>query len=357
MNIQEATRSYEAWMRECTTVVAADVRAKHEQMKKDVFLFFRGTYYRWAQMWPDVCPELSQAPKVLACGDLHVGSFGTWRDAEGRLSWGVDDFDEACRLAYTNDLVRPAASVKIVIDCEQLEIKLKRGCEAILKGYELGIRKGGWPFVLAEREKNLQKLGIEAIKPSEDFWEKLCGLPRISERLAPDLKKAFEASLPPRLKYQVLRREAGMGSRGQQRFVALAEWEGGYIAREAKALVPSSCTWVKGELGSGQGNYELAIARAVRSRDPFQQVMGRWLIRRLSPDSNPIEITDLPRDRDEEILLQAMGTEAANVHSGNKNSVKSILKDLGKRKPNWLRSAAKDMAKAMEHDWKKFGRL
>src|ERR1039458_5738131 len=38
---------------------------------------------------------LRDAPKVLAVGDLHVGSFGTWRDTEGRLSWGVDDFDES----------------------------------------------------------------------------------------------------------------------------------------------------------------------------------------------------------------------------------------------------------------------
>jgi len=35
---------------------------------------------------------------VLAVGDLHVENFGTWRDAEGRLIWGVNDFDEAWRL-------------------------------------------------------------------------------------------------------------------------------------------------------------------------------------------------------------------------------------------------------------------
>lgn len=357
MNIREATQSYEAWMRKCTRVVEADLRAKHQQMKEDFFLFFRGTYYRWAQMWPELCPELSRGPKVLACGDLHVGSFGTWRDAEGRLSWGVDDFDEACRLAYTNDLVRLAASVKIVVDCEHLAIKLKHGCEAILEGYEQGLRKGGCPFVLAERERNLQNLGIEAIKPAEDFWEKLRALPKTSGPLPRDLKKAFEKSLPPGLNYQVRRRDAGMGSRGQERFVAIAEWEGGSIAREAKALVPSSCTWVLGDTGRGQGNYQAAIAGAVRARDPFQQVTGTWLIRRLSPDSNPIEIGDLPKNRDEEMLLHAMGTEAANVHSGSTKNVGAILRDLSKRKPNWLRAAAKDTAKAMEREWKHFRKV
>jgi hypothetical protein len=80
--------------------------------------------------------------------------------------------------------------------------------------------------------------------------------------------------------------------------------------------------------------------------------VGAWLIRRLSPESNPIEIADLPEERDEETLLYAMGSEAANVHLGSKRQVADILKDLGRRKSNWLRSAARDMAKAMEGDWK-----
>ena len=90
----------------CTTVIEADLQFKHRQMRKEPFLFFRATFYRWAQQWPDVCADLRQAPKILAVGDLHVGSFGTWRDAEGRLCWGVDDFDESWPLPYTNDLVR-----------------------------------------------------------------------------------------------------------------------------------------------------------------------------------------------------------------------------------------------------------
>jgi hypothetical protein len=58
--------------------------------------------------------------------------------------------------------------------------------------------------------------------------------------------------------------------------------------------------------------------------------------------------------RDEETLLYAMGSEAANVHLGSKRQIADILKDLGRRKSNWLRSAARDMAKAMEGDWKRY---
>jgi hypothetical protein len=354
MNVREATQSYEAWMRKCSAVIEADLRRKHEQMKEDLFLFFRGTYYRWAQLFPEICPALSRAPKILACGDLHVGSFGTWRDTEGRLSWGVDDFDEAYPLAYTNDLIRLASSVKIVTDCEQLTIKLKRGCEAILDGYEQALRTGGRPIVLAEQEKYLQKLGIDAIKPSREFWSKLNRLPRVSGTLPRGLKAILQKTLPPQADYKLARRKAGMGSLGQQRFVAVADWQGGCIAREAKALVPSSSMWVEGRTGSGQGYYQEAMSGAVRSRDPFQRIMGGWLIRRLSPDSNPIEIVDLARNRDEETLLHAMGMEAANVHLGSKGSVRNIVKDLHKKRSNWLRAAAKEMAKAMEQEWKKY---
>ena len=79
MNIHQATQSYENWMRSCTRVVETHLQLKHKQMRKSPFLFFRGTFYRWAQLWPEVCANLRDAPKVLAVGDLHVGSFGTWQ--------------------------------------------------------------------------------------------------------------------------------------------------------------------------------------------------------------------------------------------------------------------------------------
>jgi Uncharacterized protein conserved in bacteria (DUF2252) len=353
-NILQATKSYEDWMRGCTSVVESHLRSKHEQMKQDAFLFFRGTFYRWAELWTEVCPDLCRAPKVLAVGDLHVGSFGTWRDAEGRMAWGVDDFDESYPLPYTNDLVRLAASVKMVIDAEALTIKLRDGCDAILEGYEESLKHGGRPMVLAEHERNLERLGIAAIKPSQDFWEKLSARPAVNG-LPRDARQALEKTLPSKkVEYKVVRREAGMGSLGQQRFVAIADWEGGCIAREAKAMVPSACMWLGGKVGRCQSYYQAAIGAAVRAHDPYQKIVGAWLIQRLSPDSNPIEIDDLPKGRDEEMLLHAMGAEAGNVHLGSKGQAKKILKDLHRRKSNWLRGAAKDMAKAMEQEWKEY---
>jgi hypothetical protein len=356
-NIHEATRSYEQWLRASMSVsaVESELTAKHEQMKDDPFLFFRGTYYRWAQVWPVVCKEVARAPQILAVGDLHVGSFGTWRDAEGRLCWGVDDFDDAYPLPYTNDLVRLAASVKMLIDSNEIGMKFRKACDVILEGYVRTLKDGGHPIVLAENETDLERLGFQSLKPAPDFWQKLQRHPPVPKGQFPkSAGAAIQATLPESgPPYKVVRRRAGLGSLGQPRFVAIANWQGGRIAREAKAYLPSACVWLTGNAARRPRYYEQLITSAVRSRDPYQRVSHNWIVRRLSPDSNPIEIADLG-DRDDEVLLYAMAQETANVHLGTRERVQRVLRDVRGRKAKWLRSAAKEMAKAMEREWEEY---
>ena len=79
-------------------------------------------------MGTGLAPGLSrmrEAPRVLSVGDAHVNSYGTWRDAEGRLCWGIDDFDEAWPLPYTNDLVRLATSVKLARKLGYISLRTK----------------------------------------------------------------------------------------------------------------------------------------------------------------------------------------------------------------------------------------
>src|SRR5260370_8184718 len=79
-------------------------------MAADPLSFLRATFYRWAEQAPQALPELAEGVRVLAAGDLHVENYGTWRDAEGRLVWGVNDFDEAYRMPFTFDLFPLATS-------------------------------------------------------------------------------------------------------------------------------------------------------------------------------------------------------------------------------------------------------
>ena len=68
MNIRQATRRHESWLRQQTHVVERDLRLKHPRMAESPFTFLRATYYRWAQIWPEICPKLADAPRVLAVG-------------------------------------------------------------------------------------------------------------------------------------------------------------------------------------------------------------------------------------------------------------------------------------------------
>ena len=342
-------------MSQCAPLVESHLREKHLRMKEDAFQFLRATYYRWAQVWPDVCAECADAPTVLSVGDLHVDSFGTWRDIEGRLCWGVDDFDEAHPLPYANDLVRLASSAKIARKMGLLSVKNRLASEIILDAYAKTLEAGGRPFVLAEEARRLEKLGIGALKTPKDFWENLCAHPAVNGSVPEDAVRSIEAAFPDHnIHYRVISRQAGLGSLGQQRFVAIAECRGGFIAREAKRLVPSASVWLKNRVAACQSHYQRTMTAAVRSPDPYQTVKGSWLVRRLSPDSNPIKMEDLSGKREEETLLYAMGTEIANVHLGEPSRAKQILRDIKQRGHKWLPSAAKDMAKFLIVEWKEY---
>jgi hypothetical protein len=49
-----------------------------------------------------------------------------------------------------------------------------------------------------------------------------------------------------------------------------------------------------------------------------------------------------------------MGYEIANLHLATSGQRKNVLRDLAKRKPDWLLEAAKAMATATEQDWRNF---
>src|SRR5258708_13833362 len=114
------------------------------------FPFLRATYYRWAERWSAIVGDAAVAPFALAVGDLHVENFGTWRDSEGRLIWGVNDFDEAHPLSYASDLVRLAVSAHLAAEIGHLPLERKNICASILGGYHESLHQKGLPFVLGD---------------------------------------------------------------------------------------------------------------------------------------------------------------------------------------------------------------
>jgi hypothetical protein len=352
MNVVKATRQYEDWLGRHTTLVKQDLRLKHSYMKAELFPFLRATYYRWAQMWTEVCPELAKAPHVLGVGDLHVENFGTWRDVDGRLIWGVNDFDETHPMSYANDLVRLAVSGHLAAFAGHLPLKEKDICDAILQGYREGIREKGRPFVLEEENKWLRKIAENELRDPVHFWEKMNALPTLKEDVPVSAIDAIEHLMPAHdIDYRIAHRVAGLGSLGRQRYVAIAEWHGGRIAREAKALVSSACYWANENSGPPEILYQAIIDRAVRCPDPFVQLRGRWIVRRLSPHCSRIELAVLHAPGAEMRILHAMGWETANIHLGTKTARKPIMKHLAQQKAKWLHQASAVMREAVRADW------
>jgi len=357
MNVVKATRQYEDWVGDRADLIKKDLRLKHANMKAAVFPFFRATYYRWAQIWPKVCSDLAKSPCVLAVGDLHIENFGTWRDAEGRLIWGVNDFDEAYSSAYANDLVRLAVSAHLASAANHLPLKHKEICDAILEGYRQAIREEGRPFVLGEAHTWLRQIAESELRDPVHFWAKMDALSTLKEPVPISAIEALEHLMPARgLDYRLTHRVAGLGSLGRQRYVAIANWNGARIAREAKALVTSANFWAADRKGPSEILYQAIVNRAVRSLDPFVQLRGRWIVRRLSPHCSRIELATLKAQGEETRLLGAMGWETANVHLGTRSARKAILRHLQKQKAKWLHEASEKMLQAVGQDWKDWKR-
>jgi hypothetical protein len=351
-DIVQSTMDFEKWASHHVNLIRSDVNLKHRLMATAPFPFFRATFYRWAQWWPIACEELSRAPQVLTVGDLHIENFGTWRDVEGRLIWGINDFDEAWSAAYTVDLVRLVTSAYLAMQAEHISITRKAAYQAMEQGYRDNIAKGGSPFILAEHHRWLRLVALSKLRDPVIFWEKILSCPKYKAQLPKDVWKLVHNSMPLRtLNYELKSRIAGLGSLGHPRVLSLATWDGAHVVREAKQLTPSAWIWARNSRAFNVLSRKL-IETAVRIRDPHVHFAEHWIVRRLAPDCCHIEMQSLPRERDEEKLCYSMGWETANIHLGSSKAIRAVKRDLSRRKGRWLHKAAKSMLKVTLDDWK-----
>jgi hypothetical protein len=62
MNIIKATADFEQWLAGQLPIIRQDLALKHKSMAEAAFPFFRATFYRWLQLWPELCGDLVKAP-------------------------------------------------------------------------------------------------------------------------------------------------------------------------------------------------------------------------------------------------------------------------------------------------------
>jgi hypothetical protein len=348
-SVTEATDSYTSWLRDQVAVVDRDLDEKRRRIRKSPFAFLRGTYYRWLQILPRLIPETA-GPEIPIVGDLHLENFGTWRDAEGRLVWGVNDFDESETLPYTYDLVRLATSIRLAAKEPKVKIDADAAAEAMRAGYAEMLDGEGRPFVLAGDHRRVAGLVRDQLPSPRAWWDdqlpkgktKRCELPE-SARLAlakvmPDPNWSFKA-------YPSVR---GVGSLGRPRYQLLGKTHGAWVAREVKQVAPPAGRW----LGRPASPGALAGGGIVRVPDPLFASAGDWLARRLSPDCIKLEMEHVRAVVTQRRLFTAMGGEVANIHLGaGPDNVARIRRHLKTLEPGWLQDTADRLASRTRRDW------
>ncbi|WP_406509023.1 DUF2252 domain-containing protein [Streptomyces sp. NBC_00212] len=115
---EEILAVFETAFGELLAADPAAFRVKFRKMAASAFAFYRGTaclFYADLEREQHGGPYLDERTgRVWIHGDLHAENFGTYMDANGRLIFNVNDFDEAYVGPFTWDLKRLAASLALI---------------------------------------------------------------------------------------------------------------------------------------------------------------------------------------------------------------------------------------------------
>jgi hypothetical protein len=318
-NISKATRSYEEWLGRHMPLLQDDLDYKHKKMAESAFMFLRATYYRWIQLWDAACGNLQASPNVLAVGDIHFENFGTWRDCDGRLIWGINDFDEAAILPAALDIVRLAVSINLAVIEKSVALDPSVMIDALINGYE-------------------------------QYWKKFEGLAPAHASVFKPARRALALAMPAKsLDINYLRRTAGLGSLGRPRVVAIAKWGDSFVCREAKRVAPPASYWARGREKQKQINVMTIVRKQERIPDPYYHVRGKWTVRRLSPHCGKIELSSFSKEKTLLKLVAAMGAAIANIHAGSIER-KILAADIRSRSKQ-IRKAVTKMTALTLNDW------
>lgn len=353
-SFKQSSKAYENWLRQQAgkNFVAADMAWKRQKISENAFSFLRGTYWRFAETILIDAPELAALPSILAVGDIHLENYGAWRDADSRMTWGVNDFDEAAIMPYALDLVRLSLSATLARKGETPTAK--DICARVLKGYKSGIADPQPTILERECDKLREALYLSPIERRK-YWVKMqmaCfDKPIPASQVLPKHLKALRAAMPdPKMKLHFARRVAGTGSLGRPRFVAWGEWRGGIVLRESKMLCASAWGF------SGAKEAAIMSGRiaggAHRAPDPNYHVTDAIVVRRLGPNSRKIEAKRSPAELLDLELLEMMGRELAACHAGDTAHADAVRKDVKKRTTRWLRKQVAVAAKRLRADFK-----
>ena len=342
--IKALTTDYEGWLRQRIPVVDADLAAKHALMDRDVFTFFRGTYYLWLVRVAEQVPEALAASAATIVGDLHAENFGTWHDDSGELRWGVTDLDELARGSWLLDLLRLATSAAL---SPHIGLKTKDIADLVLDAY------AGAAETTSARVAEHPHLSalVPTFKDADGYFHKLGSGEPAAEVPASVLSAAARTVAGPWSPTWHLR-QAGVGSLGHRRVVGVGTTASGWAAREAKQLDPGSVEWARAQDTRLPMAAPAAYVEVVRALDaPAACVRADgWQLRALAPDEVRIELSGLAGS-DATLVVQSMAAATAVVHGVDRSALAQAQNEATAFDRDRFRDFVKTMKQTIEQDF------
>jgi uncharacterized protein (DUF2252 family) len=363
--VRDPVAEFMAYNRPFVARGAELVRLKVARMAASPFAFFRGTFHLFARDLFDrsmePLPALSTTGADLdLVGDIHSENYGTFKAADGRVHYDVNDFDETTRGRFTFDVARLATSLFLAARERGLSVHesvpmLLEFLQAYAAAVQHLVKKGGPGPDAVEGTPSGSRavddlLGEMASQKRPAFIEKLTecdgkrrrlvrgkqyyNLPddeaAQARRLVEDYRKRPGAPSGPDGYYaveDVAGRVAGIGSMGRFRYAVLIAGKGTAEARnivlEFKESLPSAYdTCRQRNPGPPKGRAERVVTVQRRSQAASSAFLGvatdgevSFQAREISPHAERLDFKKLRGAGDVTEVAALQAKILARIHA------------------------------------------
>ena len=324
------------------------LKIKLTEIRADPFAFFRGT-----------CPlfysslhldrTLVASPLVLACGDLHLENFASYKGDNRLVYFDLSDFDESCISPVAFELVRFLTSILVAAKPLKISDEIaSKMVDNFIETYaaNLNVAKPRWverSIATGPVRKLLQGVkGRHRPALIRQRTQRKSGKTRLlidrkktlaassqDRARAASILTAFASTRPSPAFYEpidIARRIAGTGSLGLERYVALVRGDGGVDGRFLIDIKVATASALAANIGNSQPRWKNEADRVISIQRITQAIspallgsvgVGKlsYLIKELQPSADRIDLASLSGKPDE--LLDVVSTMAEIVAWGH----------------------------------------
>ena len=301
------------------------LKLKLAAMRRDPFAFFRATSPLFYCTLPLV-RQLGSSPEVLACGDVHLENFGSYKGDNRLVYFDLVDFDESCIAPVAFELVRFMTSILVAAAPLKMSDATKsKMIDQFLESYITNVAAAKPRWVERSLASGPVKKLLQSLKGRHrcDLIKARTIRKSGKIRLLNDGKKSLDISSTDRARAEsilssyaraqrspaffepidIARRIAGNGSLGLERYVALVRGDsgGGQYLIDIKIANPSAlATSIGGTQPRWKSEAERVVSIQRISQAIFPALLGSvglgkrsYVIKELEPTADRVNLTAL----------------------------------------------------------------